>query len=396
MIELKKKSDCCGCTGCKAICPVGAISMLQDEEGFFYPVVSREKCIQCGLCELACPIQQRDNIKKTNIKKAYVLRVKDKETLQDSTSGGFFTPLAKYYLEIGAKIYACTINSDKEIVHDKINDFEDIKKSRGSKYVQSNLKNCLQDIKKDLDTENKVLFVGTPCQVNGLKLFLKHEYKNLLTVDMVCHGTPSPWLWKKYIEYIEAENNSKVTTSISFRNKTYGYHSSTMKIVFNNGKKYVGSARTDFMLKPFFSEISSRYSCYECPVKCNNRMSDFTIFDCWSAAQTAQIKDDDSGYTNVLVQSEKAIEIFNRIKGSYTYYEVPFEKAIKADGDMIYKSAIAHKDRDKFYQAIKKEGLYNAVQTYIPITPKDYFVENIKSTIYKMGILRLMKKILKY
>lgn len=396
MIEIKRKADCCGCTGCKSICPVKAISMVQDEEGFFYPAVNKEKCIQCRLCELVCPVQQKGNIKKTNIKKAFVLRVKDKAILQNSTSGGFFTPLAKYCLEKDAKIYACTINSNKEIVHEKIKDFNEIKRSRGSKYVQSNLGDCFQDIKKDLAEGNKVLFVGTPCQVNGLKLFLRHDYKNLLTVDMVCHGTPSPWLWKKYVEYMEKENNGTEVMSISFRNKTYGYHSSTMKILFSNGKRYVGSARTDFMLKSFFSEISSRYSCYECPVKCDNRMSDFTIFDCWSAAQIAQIKDDDCGYTNVLLQSEKAIKIFNQIKEQYIYYEVSSQKAIKADGDMVYKSAIAHKDRDRFYQAIKNEGLYNAVQTYIPITPKDYCVEYIKSIIYRMGILSIIKRVLKH
>lgn len=146
--------------------------------------------------------------------------------------------------------------------------------------MQSDLGDCFSEIKKHLMQETKVCFIGTPCQVYGLKSYLRKEYDNLVTVDLVCHGTPSPKLWKKYLDEQKDKYHSEID-DIVFRNKTYGYHSGTMRIRFKNQFVYYGSARVDPMLKSFFAEISSRPSCYQCHFKSVERCSDFTIYDCW-------------------------------------------------------------------------------------------------------------------
>ena len=201
MIVVKNKADCCGCTACYSVCPKKTISMQQDQEGFLYPFVEISKCIDCKLCDSACPIENKIDSKMFD-RKAYVLRAKDVEIVSTSTSGGFVTPLG----------------------------------------------DCFSEIKKHLMQETKVCFIGTPCQVYGLKSYLRKEYDNLVTVDLVCHGTPSPKLWKKYLDEQKDKYHSEID-DIVFRNKTYGYHSGTMRIRFKNQFVYYGSARVDPMLR---------------------------------------------------------------------------------------------------------------------------------------------------
>ena len=172
--------------------------------------------------------------------------------------------------------------------------------------MQSDLTDCFATIKRYLEQGTTVCFVGTTCQVYGLKKFLRKKYETLVTVDLVCHGTPSPKLWDKYLEYQKNNYHSEIE-DISFRNKTYGYHSGTMRIQFKNGKTYYGSARVDPMLRSFFKEISSRPSCYQCYFKNLERCSDFTIYDCWHADQlVVGLADDDKDYTDCTIQERRA------------------------------------------------------------------------------------------
>ena len=162
------------------------------------------------------------------------------------------------------------------------------------------------------------------------------KYETLVTVDLVCHGTPSPKLWDKYLEYQKNNYHSEIE-DISFRNKTYGYHSGTMRIQFKNGKTYYGSARVDPMLRSFFKEISSRPSCYQCYFKNLERCSDFTIYDCWHADQlVVGLADDDKGYTNLIVQSKKGEQVLEKIKQDFDIYPVDTERAIALDGIMLH------------------------------------------------------------
>lgn len=391
----KDKKKCCGCTACANICPHKAITMKKDYEGFLYPVVDKQKCTNCNLCEKICPIINKKS-EKHQID-SYAIRVKNSEVLKTSTSGGFFTPIANYVLNKEGAVIGVGYGKDWRIedilvTNENRNDLEQL---RGSKYVQSYLGDMFQKIQKLLKANKTVLFSGTPCQVHGLKSYLRKEYSNLITVDLVCHGVPSPELWRKYIQYQEKKNKSKVK-SINFRNKTYGYHSGTIKIVFENCKEYYGSARVDYMLKSFFSEICSRPSCYDCQFKDIYHISDFTIFDCWSASKLVKnLEDDDKGYTNVLVNTAKGKKILDDLKSQYEIYPTDMKEAIKLDGSMVEKSAIPHNKRKEFMYDLSHETIEKVIQKYIPVEKSDLIIEKSKKFFYKTGGLNWIKKLKK-
>lgn len=391
MISITDKKKCCGCTACSSICPKQAIEMKEDEEGFLYPVVNKEKCVNCGLCDKVCPIL---NKKYSEIEpKAYAMRVKDERILKRSTSGGFFTPLAKYVLNNNGVVFGVGYDENLKVIHKETKNATGIAEMTGSKYVQSYLGQSFKRVKEYIDNNELVLFSGTPCQVAGLKNYLGKEYENLITMDLICHGTPSPKLWKMYVEYQEKKYKSKIK-EVYFRNKTYGYHSGTMKIVFKNGKKYYGSARVDFMLKSFFKEISSRPSCYECAIKTRKHCSDFTVFDSWHISQVVPgLKDDDKGYTNVFVNSNNAIKILNSMKEDIDLYRVDMDEIIRLDGPMVENCKKAHASRKDFYDNIDKYGIKKCVKTYIPIKVVDYILEKSKKIFFKLGIINFIRKI---
>ncbi len=389
MICIDKKENCCGCTACYNICPKKAISMKEDEEGFLYPNIDKSKCIDCGLCDRICPIK---NKKENNIEpKAYSMRVKDKEILKRSTSGGFFTPLAKYVLDNSGIVFGVGYDDKFNVVHKEINKIDDIKELVGSKYVQSYLGDTFKRVKDYLDKGKIVLFSGTPCQIEGLRKYLDKEYDNLIIMDLICHGTPSAKLWKKYITYQEKKYKSKIQKAY-FRNKTYGYHSGTMKLVFENGKVYYGSARVDFMLKSFFKEISSRPSCYNCNFKSRKHNSDFTVFDCWHISNYVKnIKDDDKGYTNVIVNSKKAQQILEKIKDNITLYEVDLNEIIRLDGSMVENSTKPHEKRFEFYRSLDNVEIEETIQKYIPISKMDRVIEESKNILFRLGFINFAR-----
>ena len=394
------KGRCSGCTARANICPRGCIEMKADFEGFLYPVVHSEQCSECNLCRLVCPVAYPADV-ESGERESFVIRAKNPDTIKKSTSGGFFTPLADFILELEGVVCAAAFDRDFKVIHRFLEASErDADPSiydsfRGSKYVQSSLGGCYQEIKTLLLQERMVCFVGTPCQVNGLKKYLGREYGNLVTVDLVCHGTPSPRLWEKYLEY-QSEKAGAQIQELSFRNKTYGYHSSTMRILFQNGRTYCGSARVDYMLKSFFQEIASRPICYQCPFKQLERCSDFTIYDCWHVSKLVPgIKDDDKGYTNLMIQSQKGRKIFDRLKERLVYFPVDTEKAVRLDGIMVRNSAAAHPQRGEYYKELDQETLPEHIQRFISIRKRDYAVEYIKRMLYRTGILRPIKHVVR-
>lgn len=393
MISILDKTKCCGCTACYNNCPKQCISMRPDEEGFLYPAIDERQCLNCGLCENVCPVLNHsvDNNRKLPI--AYIIRTNSQKDLSESTSGGFSTPLAKWIFQQRGSVWTAGYDENWNVIHREYKrDDEEFKKTRGSKYVQSRLGGCFSKIRNELDEGMPVCFIGTTCQVYGLKQFLKKEYDNLITVDLVCHGTPSPKLWRKYLDYQTEKYGSKIE-KINFRNKTYGYHSGTMKLIFENGKTYTGSARVDYMLKSFFSEISSRPSCYSCAFKHENRISDFTVFDCWHMGELLDKKDDDRGYTNLLIHSDKGKKILHRILSEYTVFPVDAKKAIELDGIMVNHSATPHPERDEFYTDLDKQNLKEHIQKYIKVTTKDKILESVKGIAYRMGLMKILRNL---
>ena len=233
----KEKKMCAGCTACESVCPQRCIHMTNDSAGNTFPIKDNQKCIDCGMCIRVCP-SYNPPVSYAPIA-GYVTRHQNETILNESNSGGFFSALASYIIEHKGTVFGVGFDSAFRVHHMPVSNDnkEDIFRLRGSKYVQSDLSGIFEEIKRRILNEELVCFSGTPCQVAGLRSYLGSDHDNLICVDLVCHGVASPKYFEKYIEYMKKKYKSEIR-EVRFRNKTYGYHSGTMKISFANNKTY--------------------------------------------------------------------------------------------------------------------------------------------------------------
>lgn len=374
--------NCCGCTACYNICPSSAIQMLPDEEGFSYPRINREQCMSCGLCEQVCPIIHKPDLPDMYIDCVVAQSVVD-EVLNDCTSGGFIDALYQYVLEhLAGYVVGVAFNAQLLPEHVITNSYEQAKKFRNSKYAQSELDTIFRDVRSLLAKGRTVAFVGTPCQVAGLKSFLRKDYTNLITVDLVCRSIPSPKLWRQYLDWQEERHKAKIKR-VSCRKKTYGYHSGTLEIDFIGRKHYAGSNRVDYFMKSFHHDICSRKSCYNCAFKTKHRCSDYTVFDSWNPRQVAfsDIADNDRGFSNVIVHTEMGKEVLSKIQNINCYPADP-ERMFQFTGGMESKSISYKKERDTFYPDLNLHGFYKTARKYVPVTWIDRTIELMKPLRY--------------
>lgn len=322
MIEIKDKSKCSGCHSCMNICPKNCIEMKVDEEGFWYPVVDKEKCIECGLCEKRCPILNDMNIENTP--HAYACYNKDEEIRKESSSGGIFTLLASNIIDNGGIVYGAAFNQNFEVEHIEVTNKQDLSKLRGSKYVQSKLGNTYSKIKEHLNQNKLVYFSGTPCQIDGLLCFLNKKYDNLICQDIVCHGVPSPKIWKHYLKKFDLEKNAK----ISFRDKSTGWDSYSFSIKQDNNSFKELSSQNEYM-KVFLKDLCLRPSCYDCHSKSLHRNSDITLADFWGIKDVCPEMYDNKGTSLVFINSDKGKELFDKISNDIKYQEVDINEASK-------------------------------------------------------------------
>lgn len=394
-IEITNKAKCCGCSACYAACPNNCISMKPDDEGFDYPQVDRSACIECGKCVKACPlVKGHELLGAESVRLAFAVANKDEAVRASSTSGGAFDALVKATLAKGGLVVGARYDKDMQVLHSMADTEKESSLFYGSKYVQSNLihEDVFRKTEEALKLGRTVLFSGTPCQVQGLRVFLGKEYSNLLTVDFICRAVPSPRIWNEYLYYMESKYKSKVQ-KVTFRNKTYGYHSGTMKIVFDNGKVYYGSGRVDYMHKAYFSDLISRPSCYDCAFRHVERSSDFTLFDCWSFKKHTGLPDDDLGHTHLWVHSAKGAFLLDSLNDTLVMEKVSFVDVVKDDGVMATQNIAMNDKRPDFMNICFSEGIHNAVKNVIPVSKFDYFLESIKGALSSMGVLSALSKV---
>lgn len=395
MINITKdnKKDCCGCTACEMACPKHCISMQRDNEGFLYPVVNTADCINCNLCEKVCPVI---NSEKTDDlpKRAYIVRNKDEKILKQSTSGGAVTPLCRQILAQNGVLYGGAFGDDYYVKHIRVTDEAELYRFRGSKYVQSDMTDTYSKVKDDLNDNRVVMFAGTPCQVEGLLRYLKKPYENLFTVDFICRAVPSPMVWENYRKFMEQKYNSKITYA-SFRDKIYGYHSSSLALKFKNGKSSYENTKTDYMLKSFFDGVTARPSCFDCKFRKAKRVSDLTVFDCWNITRyVPELKDDDKGYTAVFVQSEKGQKMLDSVKDEYIMYDADVALLVKNDGHMALENPPKNKNRDKYFELLNSGmTIDRVVKETIPVKTSRKIFGKFRGTLYKTGLLNLLKKL---
>ena len=390
MIEIINKTDCCGCTACANACPKNAIVMEPDAEGFLYPRVLADKCVDCGLCDKVCPIRAKKS--PQHEVKGYIVRYQDPAVVEHSTSGGTFTAFAGAVLADGGVVYGTGYDSDMRVICKKATCLEDLAEMRGSKFVQSHLGDSFRQIKEELARNRKVLFVGTPCQVAGLISYLRKKPENLLCIDFVCRGVPSPMLWDNYVRMMEEKYSSKMVGA-RFKHKTYGYHATTMKVDFENGKTYYGSGRVDPMMKAFVSELASRPSCGACAFKQLYRGSDLTMFDCYEFSAVTGLADDNKGYSSVIVQSADGQKLFDAVKPKLMVIDADVDRLVQANGIMVYRSAKPHPRREEFYRLAAAQSIDKAMDAVSPITGKDHLIEKAKGLFHSLGLVHFAKKL---
>lgn len=392
-IEITDKELCCGCTACKNICPKNAIEMVQDEEGFLYPKVDKEKCIECGKCKKVCPVLNKKNIAK--VQSGYVLNHKDLEIRANSTSGGAFTPIAEYVLDKNGVVFGATFDKEYKVVHQYIEDKNELSRFRGSKYVQSFLGKSFVEAKKFLDEGRFVCFSGTPCQIEGLKNYLEKGYDNLITVDIMCHAVPSPLVLSKYLSYIrKTKLHDEEIKQVMFRDKSkYGFKYSTMTIRSEN-YEYCNGIDTDPYLRAFFGDLSDRPSCYNCAFKKLYHESDFTIWDCFIAEKFDKKLDDDKGTSRMLINTKKGHMVFDEIKNKFDFTKIQVDNLTKNVKEM-YNSVSFPSKREVFFEDINKLEEKEFFKKYFPNTLKTRLEKYIRIILAKTGLYKKIKSVAK-
>lgn len=348
--KLKQKNlKCSGCTACFAICPKDAITMQADLEGFKYPVIDKSKCIDCGLC---CKVCSLENMYGNFVedKTSFACSAKDENFAKQSSSGGVFAILANMYIQEQAVIYGAAFDYNWNVCHIRVDKKDELKRLYASKYVQSDMGNTFRQVKSDLDNGKKVLFAGTPCQVAGLKSYLQKDYLNLLAVDFICHGVPSPLVWQQYVDALKKKLNSKIT-EISFRDKKDGWKSFNFKLMTANGDVFYEKHGDNTYMKGFLKDLYLRPSCYDCKFKTLKRAGDITLADFWGIEKIISDMNIDEGVSLCWSSSEKGKQVLADVLNRTDYYEVKLREAIKHNSSAI-KSVEMHKNRDKFFEEV--------------------------------------------
>lgn len=360
MINLIDKSQCCGCTACASICGHDAISMVPDVLGFKYPMIDKDKCIECGLCDKVCAFNNHYDISdRVDSPQAYAARHIDIDEVLKSRSGGAFVCISDYVLSKGGHVYGVGYKDHFVVTHKRASSVIERDEFRGSKYVQSDLDGIFIQIKQDLKNGDWVLFSGTGCQVAGLKSFIPQILREkLIMVDIVCHGVPSPYVWRDYINDIEKEHNS-VIKSVDFRNKIdFGWMSHKETYLLENGKKVT----KDNFTYLFYEEIMLRPSCKSCHFTNFNRPGDFTIADFWGYENTdKQINSDNRGVSLLICNTQKAFEIFPHIKANLNTISAKLENCLQPN---LLKPTEFHKDYLKFPHDYATRGLDYVMKKY--------------------------------
>ena len=312
----REKETCCGCAACADICPVGAIHMAMDEEGFRYPEIDEKTCIKCGKCASACPMKGKRAEKAKN---SYLgVRAKDRKLRLASSSGGMFPLLADYVLRQQGVVCGAAYDGDMRVVHREARDRQELDALKRTKYVQSDLTGVYRRIRRHLEEGRWVLFCGTPCQAHALRLFLGKAYPKLILADLVCYGAPSPGIWASYVRSLERKQGGKMT-AFSFRDKRAGDNGHTCAYVAA-GKEYAGSLNADLFCRMYFTDHIIRPSCHACGYCSVDRDSDFTLGDFWGLGKVRPDMDDGFGASMVILHTEQARKIWEEVKGEADWF----------------------------------------------------------------------------
>lgn len=368
MIEITGKKDCCGCAACESACVHGCISMTLDEEGFIYPSIDALKCVNCGLCDKVCPIW---NIPDDNyINEVMAAKNIDKDERFLSSSGGMFYLLAEQIIKDGGVVIGCRFNDQMEAVHVVAETLDELKPLMSSKYVQSDTRGIFIVARTLLREGRIVLFSGVPCQVAALKNYLLRPYENLITIDILCHGVPSPKIFKEYREALEERYGDKVE-QLSFRHKEKSWKRLYINALFKNQRRHFLYSGYDSYMQLFLSDRLQRPSCFYCPYNTLTRPGDISLGDFWGIGKKHYDFDDNKGISMVLINNDKGREIWEKVSSHTTHFVSDIETAIEGN-KVLVQHLPSIKGRDEFYKYYTKNGYDAAIAKFAPEASKPY------------------------
>ena len=351
---------CCGCGSCAQRCPQSCISMNADNEGFLYPTIHKDACIDCGLCDKVCPVLTPST--QHEPLSIYAAINKNEEIRLQSSSGGIFSLLAEQTINEGGVVFGAQFDEHWQVKLGYTEVLEGIAPFRGSKYVQARTENSFRLAEIFLQQGKKVLFTGTPCQIAGLKRFLRKEYDNLLTADCACYGVPSPKVWERYLQESVSHHSKQGISSISFRDKATGWKNYSFTICLDNAPFIRQNRYKNNYLRAF--NLFLRPSCYKCHMKGLCSVADLTLADFWGITDVASQLDDDKGTGLVIIHTDKGEKAFPKdsvIRESYT-----FNESARKNGGLT-SCPIPHPKRALFFseldKAINLEDLIKKMQT---------------------------------
>lgn len=372
---------CVGCTACASVCPKGAIAMEADRNGFLCPVIDAKSCVNCGLCEKVCPVMSPGAVPQGK-PQAYAAYSRDEAMRLVSSSGGVFTELARQILGQGGAVYGAAYDAQFAVKHICVRTEEDLAKLRGAKYAQSDLQGIFPEVKARLDEGQPVLFSGTPCQVGGLKAYLRREYDNLLAVDFICHSVPSPMAWKEYVNYrAKQDNGGALPSFINLRSKVTGWsrYQYSNQFEYGDGSVHTCKSGESLYMKLFVGGYINRESCANCQFKGYRRVSDLTIGDFWGIWDIAPEMDDNCGTSVVLCQSPQGAALLEMISDRVVMKQVTLEEASRSNSAML-QSCTHDPRRQKALDAIKVGDISRCESL---LTRKNRRFSRIVSSLYK-------------
>ncbi len=431
MINIQDKKDCCGCNACVQRCPKECIAMHEDSEGFLYPKVDESLCIDCGLCEKVCPVINQSAAREPL--EVYAAKNPDEEIRRQSSSGGVFTMLAERTIEHGGVVFGAGFDKDWAVEHQYTETKEGLAAFRGSKYVQSRIGETFKQAEAFLKQGREVLFSGTPCQIAGLKLFLRKEYENLVTVDFICHGVPSPGVFRTYLEEEkekfarERGGRNSVSLrpipslserdglagddkapeveikSISFRDKQKGWKKFSFVLALSKAsaegeRNTVSSSkhhRENHFMRGFLADLYLRPSCHACPTKNLKSGSDITLGDYWGIAQTMPEVDDDKGVSVITVNTQRGKVLLLSVGAEL--HKADYED-VKLKNPAICHSSRIPKRRKEFYsntgENFHKKVIRLSKKTW-RTRLKHKTIGLLRALLRRLGLLDIIKQIRK-